>query len=266
MKFKGQFFRLPRALLESPALDVIGNEGWQVLRRIMIEDLRHAGKDNGHLIVTYGNLLKCGLHNRASAKGFRQLEAVGIVELIRGRAGTGNTNAPTKIRLTFLPAYGKPATDEWRNIKTVEDAKAQVMKANKSRGQSAWLRAHHSPRMDAAPHPTGGRTPQPTGGCGEAVLGGFHRSPRVEGLSREGLTTPSRGVGGNGGGKPGNEARTRVLAALAESGGMPFGKLALAAGLGWRQANALLDAMRKAGEVTYNAPTQLYALPTATLQ
>jgi hypothetical protein len=98
-----------------------------------IEHVSHAGKDNGKLPVTFRNLIEFGIPNRDDiARGIRELCVLGIVELTRpGRAGNGEFRTPNLFRLTYLPAKGKRPTDEWQQIRTIEEAKEIVRKIRK---------------------------------------------------------------------------------------------------------------------------------------
>jgi hypothetical protein len=51
-KSEPQYFRLAREVLESPALPALSISARRCLDRIMLEYLRHAGRDNGKLPIT----------------------------------------------------------------------------------------------------------------------------------------------------------------------------------------------------------------------
>jgi hypothetical protein len=54
-KIASQFAWLSREALESPAYRALSLSGHRVLARIQLEQLYHAGKDNGQLPVTFQN-------------------------------------------------------------------------------------------------------------------------------------------------------------------------------------------------------------------
>jgi hypothetical protein len=120
-------------MLRSPAWRVLSLTAHRILSRIEIELGNHGGRDNGKLPVTYADLRNFGIRNSDDiARGIRELRALGIIELTRpGRAGNGEFRAPNLFRLTYLPAYGKAPTNEWRQFETVETAEQAAQKSRK---------------------------------------------------------------------------------------------------------------------------------------
>ena len=117
----------------------------RILDRIEIELASHGGKDNGKLPVTYQNLKDFGICNRTDiARGKRELCALGFVECTRGHAGNGEFRRPTLFRLTYLPAYGKGPTHEWRQIETVEEAEKIAKKVRCTSNHAAAKTKHRS--------------------------------------------------------------------------------------------------------------------------
>jgi hypothetical protein len=129
-KIDGQFVARRIEMLRSPAFRVLSLSGRRILDRIEIEHASHGGKDNGELPVTFANLKRFGIPNTHDiGHGIRELCVLGFVELTRpGRGGNGEFRTPNLFRLTYLPANGKRPTDEWQNIRTIEDAKQIVRK------------------------------------------------------------------------------------------------------------------------------------------
>jgi hypothetical protein len=121
--------------LGSPAWRVLSLSGRRVLDRIEIEHASHGGKDNGNLPVTYDDFVKYGIDRHAVAPAIREVEALGFIEITEhGRGGNAEYRMPNKFRLTHLPT-GKdrdtPATDEWKRVKTTEEAEAIARAARK---------------------------------------------------------------------------------------------------------------------------------------
>jgi hypothetical protein len=139
MKKRGEnFVKHERCLLESPAWQVLSGDGHKLLSRIELELLRHGGRDNGCLIVTYADFIAYGIGTRRIVKRcLIEAEALGLLEIRRGN--NGDIRAANMYRLTYLPAGNQAATGEWRQFKTIEDAKAKLSSPVKSRGRSAWL-------------------------------------------------------------------------------------------------------------------------------
>jgi hypothetical protein len=120
-------------MLRSPAWRVLSLTAHRILSRIEIEFGNHGGRDNSKLPVTFANLRDFGIRNCDDiARGIRELRALGFVELTRpGRAGNGEFRAPNLFRLTYLPAYGKAPTQEWRQFEAVETAEQAAQKSRK---------------------------------------------------------------------------------------------------------------------------------------
>jgi hypothetical protein len=132
-KIAGQFAPRTIEMLRAPAFCVLSLTGHRILARIEIELANHGGRDNGKLPVTFADLRNFGTSNRDDiARGIREVCALGFVELTRpGRAGNGEFRAPNLFRLTYLPAYGKAPTHEWRQFETVEAAEQAAQKSRK---------------------------------------------------------------------------------------------------------------------------------------
>jgi hypothetical protein len=144
-KTKSQFIMHARALRDSPAWRAISGDAHKFLDLIELEHMRHGGQKNGSLIVTYADMAKYGLgHRRICARVIREIAVLGLAEVAHGRSGNREFREPNRYRLTYLPANGKPPTNEWREIKTIEDAKAKLESIRRQRKPSAWLRAKTS--------------------------------------------------------------------------------------------------------------------------
>ena len=104
--------------------------------------MRHGGKENGSLIIPYADLEDyVGGHCRVVIRALRDAEALGLLKIRRGRAGIGNWRQPNAYRLTYLETEGQEATDEWAEIKTIDDAKARLASVKRRRRASKWLKA-----------------------------------------------------------------------------------------------------------------------------
>jgi hypothetical protein len=100
-------------LIESPAMAELTLAAHRLLLRLEIELLKHAGKDNGALIVTYNDFEQFGIRRKSVASAIRLLVKVGLVTITDRGWRAAEHGRPAKYRLTYLPAYGKPPTDEW---------------------------------------------------------------------------------------------------------------------------------------------------------
>jgi hypothetical protein len=120
-------------MLESPANRVLSLSAKRILERLEIELYLHGGKpsENGKLPCTYDHFAEFGLHRHAIAPAIRELVALGFVEIIQqGCAGNAGYRQPTLYRLTYRHCGShKETTDEWRRIRTVEEAEAIAERA-----------------------------------------------------------------------------------------------------------------------------------------
>src|SRR5262249_35208529 len=150
-KIPGQFAPRLIEMLESPAYRVLSRSGHMVLARIEIELAHHAGNDNGRLPVTTEDFVQYGMHRTSVAPALREAEALGFIRITeRGHGGNAEHRLPNRFYLTYrntLESRGSQPTDEWRRIKTLEDANqvARTARNNKStlaveRGKQNWRR------------------------------------------------------------------------------------------------------------------------------
>ena len=124
-KINEQFSPRLIEMLESPAYRVLTNAAHRVISRIEIELGHHGGNDNGRLPVTYDNFVDYGITRESIAPAIREAEALGFIRVKRGRGGNADNSTPNLFGLTFSYDRGSranPPTQDWRKIKTVEDA------------------------------------------------------------------------------------------------------------------------------------------------
>ena len=82
--------------------------------------------------VTFADFEDYAIHRHAIGPGIREVCGLGFVEITRpGQAGGGEFRSPNLFRLTYLPAYGKAPTHEWRKIETVEEAERMASKVRR---------------------------------------------------------------------------------------------------------------------------------------
>jgi hypothetical protein len=129
-KIAGQFSARTIEMMESPAFCTLGYSARRVLDRIEIEHAHHGGNDKGQLPVTYNHFIEYGIHHHAVAPAIREAEALGFIDITeQGRAGNAQWRRPNKFRLTYRHTGRANPTDEWRKIKTIEEAKMVVQAA-----------------------------------------------------------------------------------------------------------------------------------------
>jgi len=145
----GQFAARLIEMLESPAFRVLSRSAHMVLARIEIELAHHGGNDNGRLPVTTDDFVRYGMHRTSVAPAIREAEALGFIEITeRGHGGNAEYRSPNRFYLTYAHTRDSKRhrpTDEWRRIKTPQEANqiARTARANKSesaieRGKQSW--------------------------------------------------------------------------------------------------------------------------------
>ena len=152
-KISGQFSARTIAMMESPAYQVLSLSGRRVLDRLEIEHAHHGGNDNGELPCTYDDFESYGIHRHSIKAAIAEVVALGFVEITeQGRAGNAEWRRPTKYRLTYRPLNRAAPTDEWRKIKSLEEA---LMLA---KGARTTQKRKHFPVAVAANSQCGKRT------------------------------------------------------------------------------------------------------------
>jgi hypothetical protein len=122
-KIAGQFSARLIEMLESPAYRVLSLSAHRVLARLEIELARHGGHDNGRLPVTFNDFVNYGIDRGAVAAAIREVEALGFIRVSeRGCAGNAEFRAPNKFLLTYPPSINVPPSNDWKQIKTIEEA------------------------------------------------------------------------------------------------------------------------------------------------
>ena len=124
-KIAGQFSWRLIEMLESPAYRALSLSAHRVLDRLEAELAHHGGHDNGALPVTYSHFHEYGIHRHSIAPAIRETVALGFVEITEaGRAGNADFRVPNKFRLTYKHVGKAEPTNDWRHIKTSEEAEA----------------------------------------------------------------------------------------------------------------------------------------------
>jgi hypothetical protein len=200
-KISGQFAHQLIKMLESPAWRVLSLSARRVFDRIQIEHAHHGGRENGRLPVTFKDFEAFGLDRHSIRPAIGELDALGFIRITQhGRAGNADFRIPNKFRLTHQHANdgGEPATNEWRRIKTLEEAEniaklarlvgggSKQKKQKTSGGFSTsprWKKSTSKPRFQGGKNPPQGTGKNPplsisrggaatsTGVLGEPVAG-----------------------------------------------------------------------------------------------
>lgn len=138
-------------MLESPVMQVLNQSEHRVLARLEIALGHHGGTKNGSLIVTYKTFRLYGVDPQAIAPSLRVLIALGLVEKTRqGAGGRTEYHDASEYRLTYRHTDTKDPSDEWRHIKTLEEAKQIAETARKAKDRDAVARSLKSIKKHSA--------------------------------------------------------------------------------------------------------------------
>ena len=133
-KIAGQFAPRLIEMISSPAFCVLSLSARRVLDRLEIELAGHGGTENGKLIVTFNQFQQFGIDRHAIAPGIREAVALGFVEVTEhGRAGNAEYRQPNRFRITYRNSDYGSATDDWRKVKTPDDANTIARQARSPR-------------------------------------------------------------------------------------------------------------------------------------
>jgi hypothetical protein len=131
-RIAGQFSARTIEMMEAPAFQVFSLTGHRILARIEIEHAHHGGNDNGKLPVTFDQFVEYGIHRHTVAPALREVCALGFVEITEhGRAGNAEWRRPNLFRLTYRHVGNAEPTNEWKRIKTKEDAERIASEARR---------------------------------------------------------------------------------------------------------------------------------------
>jgi hypothetical protein len=151
----GYSIPIPRDLLVSPAWLAMSHQCRKLVDALMTEWANHGGEENGNLKVPYDQLQTRGLRRETILDTIFEAKALGIIQPARGQRSYGSRRAPSVYRLTWLgtPQNGLTATNEWRAIKTKEQAIVRVKNAlaelARERAIKRELRAQRAAERDA---------------------------------------------------------------------------------------------------------------------
>jgi hypothetical protein len=161
-RIQGQFDAREITLLESPAFRAASLACRKIMDRLAIELAHHGGKDNGRLPVTYNQFVEYGIHRDAIGPAIREGEALGLFFVAeRGRASAGEFRAPNRFRISYRPVGSNPATNEWRKIKTDEEAEAIARAARNPRPKKQKSSHGIRTRTNHGNHDRNGKFPVP---------------------------------------------------------------------------------------------------------
>ncbi|MDF2797646.1 MAG: hypothetical protein K0R85_390 [Devosia sp.] len=118
LKIEGAWIPHRLEMLTSDAWKALSPVGRQVLDRLEVEHMQHAGTENGNLPCTYADLEAYGVRRRSIPDALRQLDRLGFIRVEeRGRGGNAEFRRASRYRLTYVGASGAPPTDDWKRYR-----------------------------------------------------------------------------------------------------------------------------------------------------
>jgi hypothetical protein len=160
----GQFAARIIEMLESPAYRVLSRSAHMVISRVEIELAHHGGNDNGKLPITTEDFIAYGMDRSSVAPAIREAEALGFISLERGRGGNAEYRTPSLFGSTFSQHRNSrcsPPTDDWRRIKTVEEAEQIARVARQAKDQRAVQHGKRNWQKRQTKQKAGMEKPQP---------------------------------------------------------------------------------------------------------
>jgi hypothetical protein len=124
-------------MVESEAWRAMNFPTRQVVDRIALEHMLHAGTENGNLIVPYNDFEAYGIRYKSIPDAIEMAKVLGFIDVIeRGSTSFADLRRPSRYALAWLPLRdGTPASKRWRKLQSPADVKAalQTMKENRAR-------------------------------------------------------------------------------------------------------------------------------------
>ncbi len=105
-----------REMLEAPAWQALPITARQVIDRIIVEHLKHGGKENGNLVITFQDFQDFGIRRPMIQPSIRLAVSLGWIQITEnGVKGHGIARRPTRYSLAWLPrADWTPPTNRWK--------------------------------------------------------------------------------------------------------------------------------------------------------
>jgi hypothetical protein len=119
---------LTREMIESDAWRTASIQVRQVVDRVMLEHMAHAGTENGNLAVTWSDFEKAGVRYKTIKLAIEDACARGLITLtVKGRASVGQDRWPARYALGWLPlCNGSAAPNRWKSWRCPAAAKPNI--------------------------------------------------------------------------------------------------------------------------------------------
>jgi hypothetical protein len=143
---------VPRDLLTSCAWLAMTDQCRKLIDALMVEHANHGGVENGSLVAPYDTLQSRGMRRSSILAAVMEAGALGLVDPTRGIRSFGSRKIPSTYRLTWLGTPdGLPPTNEWKSIKTDDEAVVRVRNAMERLKRERSIKA--ATRAEYAAHP-----------------------------------------------------------------------------------------------------------------
>jgi len=160
---------ITQEMMASPLWLALSISARRIIETLMIENMSHAGCENGNLAATYAQLKARGVTERDIRPGFDELLACGFLRRTFHAPRVAGGGDPSRYALTWLPTHRKKpnaavATDDWRgvltkltraNIREVRDVK-RWLRQQVERSARRSASAAGSQDIDSTPQMRGG--------------------------------------------------------------------------------------------------------------
>jgi len=110
---KTQFVQLELQLLESPAWRAQSINCRRLIDFLMIENMKHAGTENGNLVATYNEIEKFGIHRKFIFKAIKEAEALGLILVEHGARISYSKSHLNRFTLTFCKIQRRDSTGRY---------------------------------------------------------------------------------------------------------------------------------------------------------
>ena len=108
------FVCLTRELISSDAWRSQSINCRRLIEALLVDQMNHAGTENGNLISTYDQMVEQGASRRLIKSAIDEAEFLGLIRCEHGGL-CAEVNQPSLYRLTFFcDRDGNPVTNEWK--------------------------------------------------------------------------------------------------------------------------------------------------------
>ena len=113
---------LTRDLLASDAWRALSINGRRLIDFLLIEDMNHAGTENGNLAAPYNGLQEYGLSRRLIRSAIVETVRLGLVRITKTSRRIAGRNEMARYRLTFRADNSdNPPTNDWKRFRAPEN-------------------------------------------------------------------------------------------------------------------------------------------------